>query len=112
MIQWKHRWSIALLTAAMLLCSADAQDLENLVAESEEEEAELRSRQTEQVVGPEEEGAGARIRLPKGEQLERLRISQDRAVDPHNYIVGPGDVLELYIWGEFDQSVPFTVVRM
>ena len=39
MIQWKHRWSIALLTAAMLLCSADAQDLENLVAESEEEEA-------------------------------------------------------------------------
>ena len=109
MSQWKHCWSITLVSAAMLLCSASAQDLESLVAESEEEEAELRSRQTEGILGPEEEGVAARIRLPKGEQLERLRISQDRAVDPQLYIVGPGDLLQLYIWGEFDQSVPFTV---
>lgn len=111
MTQWKHSWLGVSFLAFLILspCAVFAQDLDELLAESEEEEEELRSRHTEEVLGAEEEGAGARIRLPKGEELERLRISQDRQIDPETYIVGPGDVLQLYIWGEFDQSVPFEV---
>ena len=110
MTQWKHDWIIVTLLSSLILAwGASAQNLQELLAENEEEENELRARQTEEVLGPEEEGAGARIRLPKGEQLERLRISQDQQIDPETYIIGPGDALQLYIWGEFDQSVPFDV---
>ncbi len=111
MTRWKLSWlGVSLLSFLILFpCAVSAQDLEELLAESEEEEEELRSRQTEEVIGPEEEGPGARIRLPKGEERERLRISQDRQIDPETYIIGPGDQLQLYIWGEFDQAVPFEV---
>lgn len=109
MTQWKRNSIVVtLLSSLILTCGAFAQDLEELLAESEKEEDELRS-QTQEVIGPEEEGMGARIRMPKGEDLETLRISQDRQIDPETYIVGPSDVLQLYIWGEFEQSVPFEV---
>ena len=42
--------------------------------------------------------------MPSGEEVQRLRISQDRDINPEEYLVGPGDVLQLYIWGEFDLS--------
>ena len=109
MSQWKCCWSVNFLLSSILACAVGAQDLDELLAESAEGEEELRGRQTEEVIGPEEDEAGARIRLPKGEELERLRISQDRKIDPETYIVGPGDVLQLYIWGEFDQAVPFDI---
>ena len=109
MTQWKRNSIVVtLLSSLILTCGAFAQDLEELLAESEEEEDELRA-ETQEVIGPEEEGAGARIRMPKGDELEALRISQDRQIDPETYIVGPSDVLQLYIWGEFEQSVPFEV---
>lgn len=109
MTQWKrNRLVVTLLSLLILTCGAFAQDLEELLAENEAEEDELRSG-TEEVIGPEEGSEGLRIRVPKGDELETLRISQDRRIDPETYIVGPGDVLELYIWGEFDQTVPFEV---
>ena len=55
------------------------------------------------------EGMDSRLRLPEGDDVQRLRIAQDRQIDPDAYIVGPGDVLQLYIWGEFDQDIPFEV---
>ena len=82
----------------------DEKELQRLVDEGEMEEAEL-----QQVPGAELEGSGqdlisGKIRLPSGEEVERLRISQDREIDPETYVVGPSDVMQLYIWGEFDRS--------
>lgn len=48
-----------------------------------------------------------KARLPGSLNVDKTRISQDRDVDPDAYIVGPNDVLQLYIWGEFDQ--PYTL---
>ena len=41
--------------------------------------------------------------LPGSLSADKSRIGQDRDIDPDVYIVGPNDVLQLYIWGEFDQ---------
>ena len=41
--------------------------------------------------------------LPGSLSADKSRIGQDRDIDPDAYIVGPNDVLQLYIWGEFDQ---------
>ena len=83
---------------------AQDDELQELVEESEQREAEL-----ENIPGADLPGLGGdlisgKIRLPSGEEVEKLRISQDREVDPHTYTVGPGDVIQLYIWGEFDLS--------
>ena len=48
-----------------------------------------------------------KARLPGSLNVDKTRISQDRDIDPDAYIVGPNDVLQLYIWGEFDQ--PYTL---
>lgn len=48
-----------------------------------------------------------KARLPGSLNVDKTRISQDRDVNPDAYIVGPNDVLQLYIWGEFDQ--PYTL---
>ena len=45
--------------------------------------------------------------LPGSLSADKTRIGQDRDIDPDTYIVGPNDVLQLYIWGEFDQ--PYTL---
>ena len=44
-----------------------------------------------------------KARLPGSLSADKTRIGQDRDIDPDAYIVGPNDVLQLYIWGEFDQ---------
>ena len=48
-----------------------------------------------------------KARLPGSLSADKTRIGQDRDIDPDTYIVGPNDVLQLYIWGEFDQ--PYTL---
>lgn len=97
------------ILAVMVLLVAfplTAQKLEDLLEEREAEEEEIRRiRGTEtEPAGEGDEPLSGRLRLPAGEQVERLRFSQDRPIDPEHYIVGPGDVLQLYIWGEFDLS--------
>ena len=82
--------------------------LADLVAIEEEEEEDLDRVETE-IPGLGSEIGGGRIRLPKSGEPVRLMISQDRPVDPETYVVGPGDVLQLYIWGEFDVSYPMPV---
>ena len=82
----------------------DEEELQRLVEERELEEAEL-----QQVPGAEmkllrQDLVSGKIRLPSGEEVEKLRISQDREVDPETYVVGPGDVMQLYVWGEFDMA--------
>ena len=44
-----------------------------------------------------------KARLPGSLSADKSRIGQDRDIDPDAYTVGPNDVLQLYIWGEFDQ---------
>lgn len=100
---------LTLLGAALVAVSAQAQDLEELVDESEKEEEEMRRIPGTETPGILPAGAEARTRLPQGDEVQRLRIAQDRRVDPETYVVGPGDVMQLYIWGEFDQSIPFEV---
>ena len=102
----KTRFIVAMAVVwPLLLSPLDGQELEDLVDESEREEEKLR-----QIPGANLPGVGAqpipgKVRLPKGEDVDVLRISQDRAIDPESYVVGPGDVLQLYIWGEFDQAI-------
>ena len=48
-----------------------------------------------------------KARLPGSLSADKTRIGQDRDIDPDTYIVGPNDVLQLYIWGEFDK--PYTL---
>ena len=48
-----------------------------------------------------------KARLPGSLDADKTRIGQDRDIDPDAYIVGPNDVLQLYIWGEFDK--PYTL---
>lgn len=99
----------ATLTIALFASTADAQDLEDLVEENARQEEKMR-----RIPGTEQPGlltgdAEGRMLLPEGDKVQRLRIAQDRQVDPAQYIVGPGDVIQLYIWGEFDQDIPFEV---
>ncbi len=80
------------------------EELQRLVEQGAEEEAELQQIPGADLPGLGQDLVSGKIRLPTGEEVEKLRISQDREVDPETYIVGPGDVLQLYIWGEFDLS--------
>ncbi len=50
-----------------------------------------------------------KARLPGSLSADKTRIGQDRDIDPDAYIVGPNDVLQLYIWGEFDQPYSLQV---
>jgi len=107
-VRWLLLAALAVLTAGAL-SPAWTQDLEQLVDESEAEEAELRRGRGADVVESGPEAFTGRIRLPKGEEVEELRISQDREIDAATYVVGPGDVLQLYVWGEFDQTIRVNV---
>jgi protein involved in polysaccharide export with SLBB domain len=41
--------------------------------------------------------------------MERKRGVQDRAIDPDEYMVGPGDKLTIYLWGTLDKDYTLTV---
>jgi protein involved in polysaccharide export with SLBB domain len=97
--------ALGLLAASALPLAAQSQnDLEQLVEEAQAEEEELLQLPGAEAAGLGTEVLSARARLPKGEEVERLRISQDQQIDPDAYVVGPGDIFELYIWGEWNRS--------
>ncbi len=100
---------LAVVATALAAPFAGAQELEDLVKENERQEQEMRRIPGTETPGMLTDGADSRMFLPKGEDVQRLRIAQDRQVDAREYIVGPGDVMQLYIWGEFDQDIPFEV---
>ncbi len=79
-------------------------ELQSLVDDSAEEEEELNNIPGANIPGLDNDVVSGKLRMPSGEEVERLRISQDRDINPEEYLVGPGDVLQLYIWGEFDLS--------
>ena len=89
--------------ATPVLAQSD-EELQDLVEESEQEEEELQRIPGADLPGMGDDLVSGKLRLPSGEEVEKLRISQDREIDPATYIVGPGDVIQLYIWGEFDLS--------
>ncbi|MFA6107439.1 MAG: SLBB domain-containing protein [Candidatus Latescibacterota bacterium] len=98
--------TLAVGLIALVLASAPAtgqRSLEELVEESVQQETQFEQQLPEGMV-PEEQPIIGRVRLPQGAEVEKLRLSQDRRIDPDTYLVGPGDVLELYVWGEFDRS--------
>ncbi|NKB68030.1 MAG: hypothetical protein GKR89_13295 [Candidatus Latescibacteria bacterium] len=113
-----HRWNLGFFIAALLIglpylqgevqAQSDDEELEELLQEAEEEEQSLRQILDTGLPTPGEEARNGRFSLPSSERTERLRISQDREVDPDTYIVGPGDVFILYIWGELD--IPYELV--
>jgi protein involved in polysaccharide export with SLBB domain len=106
----KTRFFVAMTVVwPLLLSPLYAQELEDLVNESEREEEKLRQIPGANLPGVATQPIPGKIRLPKGEDIDVLRISQDRPIDPESYTVGPGDVLQLYIWGEFDQPIPLTI---
>lgn len=98
----------AVAAAAGLLVVAPLsaqQSLDDLVNESLQQEAELdQQQQLPEGAVPEEEPIVGRVRLPEGQDVEKLRLAQDRRVDADTYLVGPGDVLQVYVWGEFDKA--------
>ncbi|MSR84282.1 MAG: hypothetical protein EXS58_15390 [Candidatus Latescibacteria bacterium] len=97
--------ALGLLVASALPLLAQSQsELEDLVEQGQAEEEKLLQLPGADMGGLGKEALSARNRLPKGEEVERLHISQDQQVDPATYVVGPGDVFELYIWGEWNRS--------
>jgi protein involved in polysaccharide export with SLBB domain len=90
------------LAIAPAVWAQDDNELQSLVEETAEEEAALGRISGSSLPGMDNDTVSGKMRMPSGEVVEKLRISQDREVDPETYIVGPGDVLQLYIWGEFD----------
>ncbi len=105
----KYRICFAACLVALSAATAIAQDLDDLLAENERMEAELRRIPGTETPAMLADGIEGRQLLPEGDDVQRLRISQDREIDPEGYIVGPGDVIQLYIWGEFDQDIRFEV---
>ena len=107
MRHWKSYILSALLLGLPGFSSGVEMDegaLEDLVGSVREEEDDLEHVETE-IPGLEEEGELlGRVRLPRGDAPPHMLISQDRPIDPDTYTIGPGDVLQLYIWGEFDIS--------
>ncbi|MFT5374664.1 MAG: polysaccharide export outer membrane protein [Candidatus Latescibacterota bacterium] len=83
---------------------AQEDELQSLVEDSAQDEADLRNTPGGSIPGLDNDIVSGKFRMPSGEEVEKLRISQDLEVDPDVYLVGPGDVLQLYIWGEFDLS--------
>ena len=105
----RYRICLTVCLAALWAAMASTQDLEELLDETERQEEELRRLPGTEKPGLITSDADRQERLPEGEEVQRLRIAQDRQIDPETYIVGPGDVIQLYIWGEFDQDLPFEV---
>ena len=92
------------LGVALPIWAQNPDELQSLVDDSAEEEEELNNIPGANIPGLNNDIVSGKLRMPSGEEVERLRISQDRDINPEDYLVGPGDVLQLYIWGEFDLS--------
>ncbi len=99
--------ALALVFAGLALAPtawAQENELQSLVEDSARDQAELNNIPGANIPGLDNDIVSGKLRMPSGEDVEKLRISQDLEVDPEAYIVGPGDVLQLYIWGDFDLS--------
>ena len=106
--------SIFALAFALVFCGlagpASAQQglgsLESLIKRGEEE-VKLPALSASDLPALNQDLISDKARLPGGLSADKTRIGQDRDIDPDTYIVGPNDVLQLYIWGEFDK--PYTL---
>ena len=84
------------------IIAQDEDELQSLIDNSAEDEAELENVPGASIPGMDDNLMSGKVRMPSGEEVERLRISQDREINPDEYLVGPGDIIQLYVWGEFD----------
>jgi protein involved in polysaccharide export with SLBB domain len=100
---------LLLLALTVFVSGLHAQELEDIVQESEAEDEEVRELSGVEIEGTGEEPLGGRLRFPKGEEVSEIRFAQDRQIDPKTYLIGPGDILQLYIWGDWDLSYPLQV---
>lgn len=106
--------SIFVLACALVFCGlvgpASAQQglgsLESLIKRGEEE-VRLPALSASDLPDLNQDLISDKARLPGSLSADKTRIGQDRDIDPDTYIVGPNDVLQLYIWGEFDK--PYTL---
>ena len=106
--------SIFILACALVFCGlagpASAQQglgsLESLIKRGEEE-VKLPALSASDLPDLNQDLISDKARLPGSLSADKTRIGQDRDIDPDTYIVGPNDVLQLYIWGEFDK--PYTL---
>ena len=106
--------SIFALACALVFCGlagpASAQQglgsLESLIKRGEEE-VKLPALSASDLPDLNQDLISDKARLPGSLSADKTRIGQDRDIDPDTYIVGPNDVLQLYIWGEFDK--PYTL---
>ncbi|MCY3669300.1 MAG: SLBB domain-containing protein [Gemmatimonadetes bacterium] len=102
--------SIFALACALVFCGlagpASAQSLESLIRLGEEE-VKLQPLSASDLPALNQDVTAGKARLPGSLSADQTRIGQDRDIDPDAYIVGPNDVLQLYIWGEFDK--PYTL---
>ena len=102
--------SIFILACALVFCGlagpASAQNLESLIKLGEEE-VKLQPLSAADLPALNQDVTAGKASLPGSLGADKTRIGQDRDIDPDTYIVGPNDVLQLYIWGEFDQ--PYTL---
>lgn len=108
--------NIFVLACALVFCGlarpASAQQglgsLESLIKRGEEE-VKLQPLSVSDLPDLNQDLISDRARLPGGLGADKTRIGQDRDIDPDAYIVGPNDVLQLYIWGEFDKPYSLQV---
>ena len=106
--------NIFALACALVFCGlagpASAQQglgsLESLIKRGEEE-VRLPALSASDLPALNQDLISDKARLPGSLSADKTRIGQDRDIDPDTYIVGPNDVLQLYIWGEFDK--PYTL---
>jgi len=101
-----HRLIISLLALLVFAGSSPvfAQTLEDLLKEREDEEflASPFPKTKIPSFAEEEEVLEERMELPLVMPEEELKLILDKAIDPNEYMVGPGDQMDMYIWGEFD----------
>ena len=106
----KYRFLAVLLLGSICLSvpalaqEDEEEELEKLVQESELEEKKMQKIPGTNIPVPIQEETTGRVRLPAGEEAPRTRFSQDREVDPDTYVVGPGDIIQLYIFGEWNRD--------
>ena len=105
--------NIFALACALVFCGlagpASAQGLGSLESLVRGEEVRLQALSASDLPDLNQDVISDKARLPGGLGADKTRIGQDRDIDPDAYIVGPNDVLQLYIWGEFDKPYSLQV---
>lgn len=101
-----QRLTISLLVLLVFGGAAlvSAQTLQDLLKEREDDEFSATPFPQTKIpsFGEEEELLRERMELPLAMPERELKLILDKTIDPDEYIVGPGDQIDMYIWGEFD----------